>query len=107
MALLLQKIWKGEALNEGGTKQLLDIMLRCETGPARLKGMLPPDTPVMHKTGTIGGSANDVGIITLPGDAGHVAIAVFVKESKKEAPDRERVIAHIARTIYDYFLFSN
>ncbi|MBI3404438.1 MAG: class A beta-lactamase [Acidobacteria bacterium] len=107
MVLLLQKIWKGEALNEASTKQLLDIMVRCETGPLRLKGMLPPETLLMHKTGTIGGSANDVGIITLPDNAGHVAIAVFVKDSKKPTEDRERVIAHIARAVYDYFLFSD
>lgn len=107
MALLLQKIWKGEALSEASTKQLLDIMLRCETGPARLKGMLPPGTPLMHKTGTIGGTANDIGIITLPDNAGHVAIAVFVKQSTRPTEDRERVIAHIARTIYDYFLFTS
>ncbi len=106
MALLLQKIWKGEALGPAATRQLLDIMSRCETGPLRLKGMLPPATPLMHKTGTIGGSANDVGIITLPGDAGHVVIAIFVKESKRPTEDRERVIAQIARSVYDYFLFT-
>jgi len=106
MARLLQLIWKREALGEAATAQLLDIMLRCETGPARLKGMLPPDTPVMHKTGTIGGSANDVGIVTLPGDAGHVAIAIFIKQSTRTADERDRTIAQIARATYDYFLFS-
>ena len=106
MALLLQKLWKREALGEAATTQLLDIMLRCETGPARLKGMLPANTDVMHKTGTIGGSANDVGIIKLPDNAGHVAIAIFVKQSTREVGERERAIAQIARSIYDYFLFT-
>jgi len=31
---------------------------------------------------------------------------VFVKASDKEIPERERAIAHIARTIHDYFLFN-
>jgi beta-lactamase class A len=80
-------------------------MERCRTGEARLKGILPAETIVAHKTGTIGEITNDVGIITLPGDAGHIAIAVLVKSSEKEVPERERVIAQIARAVYDFFLF--
>jgi beta-lactamase class A len=66
--------------------------------------MLPRNTEVAHKTGTIGGSANDVGIMALP-DGGHVAIAVFVKSSSKDVAARERSIAEIARAVYDFFLF--
>jgi beta-lactamase class A len=60
---------------------------------------------VAHKTGTIGGTTNDVGIVTLPQGAGQVAIAVFVKSSTKPIPERERVIAQIARAVHDFFLF--
>jgi beta-lactamase class A len=106
MARLLQKIWKGELLNKKHTELLLDIMYRCETGEGRLKGLLPPDVSVAHKTGTIGGTTNDVGIIDLPGEAGHAVIVVFVKESDIPVAERERAIAHIARAVYDYFLFA-
>ncbi|MBI3404084.1 MAG: class A beta-lactamase [Acidobacteria bacterium] len=105
MTRLLEKIWRGQALSESSTKQLLDIMRRCETGKNRIRGMLPPNTDVMDKTGTIGGTTNDVGIITLPDNAGHIAISIFVRESKKDVADREKVIAQIARAVYDYFLF--
>jgi beta-lactamase class A len=44
-------------------------------------------------------------MITLPNGAGHIAIAVFIKSSQKEAGDRERAIADIARAVYDYYLF--
>jgi beta-lactamase class A len=81
-------------------------MRRCQTGEARLKGILPANTEVAHKTGTIGGTTNDVGIITLPDNAGHVAISVFVKSSEKEIPAREQVIAEIARSAHDFFLFN-
>jgi len=105
MARLLAKIWRGEALSKANTDLLLDIMRRCETGAMRIKGLLPPDVVVMHKTGTLNlGVANDVGIITLPNNGGHVALAVFVKESTKEAEAQERAIANVARTVYDYFL---
>ncbi len=106
MADLLQKIWRGQALSPASTQLLLDIMSRCETGKNRLRGMLPPGTVVMDKTGSIGGTVNDVGILTLPQDAGHVVIAVFIKESTAPEPRREQAIAQIARSVYDYFLFT-
>ena len=104
MVDLLIKIYTKPLLKVESQQLLLDIMKRCESGLARLKGSLPPATEVMHKTGTIGMTTNDVGIITLPGDAGHVAIAVFVKSSSKEIPERERAIAEVTRAIHDYFV---
>lgn len=107
MARLLAGIWRREVLSDSMTSLLLDIMQRTTTGQARLKGMLPADTRVAHKTGTIGGTTNDVGIVFLPHDAGHVVTVVFVKESTKEIPAREAAIAHLARAIHDYFLFQS
>ena len=106
MTDLLVKIYRKELHKADSAELLLDIMRRCKTGDARLKGILPANTEVAHKTGTIGGTTNDVGIITLPDNAGHVAISVFVKASEKEIPARERVIAEIARSAHDFFLFN-
>ena len=107
MARLLETIWRGRALSRANTDLLLDIMRRCETGPNRIKGLLPPDVVVRHKTGTLGiGVANDVGIIDLPNSAGHLVLAIFVKESSRPADVQERAIAQIARAAYDYFLFN-
>jgi beta-lactamase class A len=106
MADLLVRIYRKDLLKPGSAELLLDIMRRCQTGETRLKGILPEGTEVAHKTGTIGRSTNDVGIITLPDGAGHVAIAVFVKSSEKDVPQRERAIAEIARAAHDYFLFN-
>lgn len=105
MAALLERIYRKDILKPGSGELLLDIMRRCRTGEARLRGLLPEKTEIAHKTGTIGGTTNDVGIITLPDDAGHVAIAVFVKASTKDVPARERAIAEIARAVHDFFLF--
>lgn len=106
MADLLVKIHRKELHKADTAELLLDIMRRCRTGAARLKGVLPANTVVAHKTGTIGGTTNDVGIVTLPDNAGHIAIAVFVKSSEKEVAERERVIAEIARAAHDFFLFN-
>ncbi|HLG16728.1 MAG TPA: class A beta-lactamase [Blastocatellia bacterium] len=106
MAALLERVYRKDLLKTESAELLLDIMRRCRTGEARLRGILPEGTEVAHKTGTIGGTANDVGIITLPDGAGHVAIAVFVKSSEKDVPARERTIAEIARAVHDFFLFN-
>ncbi len=106
MAQLLTAIWKKEILSAEGSDLLLDIMRRCLTGAGRIRGFLTPDTEVFHKTGTIGRTTNDVGIVTLPEDAGHVITVVFVKQSTLPVPERERVIAHIARAVHDYFVFN-
>jgi beta-lactamase class A len=105
MAALLEKIYHRQLHQPETADLLLDILNRCQTGDARIKGMLPPGTAVAHKTGSIGGTINDVGILTLPDNAGHVVLALFVKQgSKSEAS--ERTIAQISRAVYDYFLFN-
>lgn len=106
MLALLEKVWRGEAVSRESTALLLDIMTRSTTGGARIRGLLPPDVSVAHKTGTIGGTTNDVGIMTLPEDAGHVAIVTFVKSSPRPVETRERAIAQVSRAIYDYFVFN-
>ena len=106
MADLLRKIWQGEAVGEDSRALLIDIMERCETGDARIKGLLPAGTVVAHKTGTIGRTTNDVGVISLPDGKGHVILVAFVKDSALEVPERERAIAEAARAAHDYFLFT-
>lgn len=104
MADLLLKIYSRKLHKPETAELLLDIMRRCQTGDARIKGMLPPDTEIAHKTGSIGGTINDVGIVTLPDNAGHVVIALFVKQGTKSDAS-EKAIAEISRSVYDYFLF--
>ena len=101
----------GALLSPIGTKLLLDIMEKCSCGKDRLSGLLPPGTTVAHKTGTIPRAcANDVGIITLP-EGGHAIAAVFVRATSVRefigARESARVIAQIARSAYDFALFSS
>lgn len=107
MAQLLTRIFDGKALSSESTRVLVGIMERCRTGDARLRGRLPPGTVVANKTGTIGGSVNDAGVITLPDGRGQIAIVVFIKTSELSFVQRERAIAEVARSVYDYFLFAS
>jgi len=104
MVELLTRIVNGQALSSASTELLLGTMQRTTTGLKRLRGMLPPGVVVQDKTGTIGGTVNDVGVIELPGHRGRVVIAVYIKKSSKTIDQREPVVAQIARTVYDYML---
>jgi beta-lactamase class A len=104
---LLEKIWRGEAVDRASSDAMLATLKRCQTGRNRIRGLLPPSTEVAHKTGTIGGVVNDVGIIYLPDEAGHVAIAVLTKQTRAPEEAVEKVIAQIARYAFDYFYFTS
>lgn len=105
MTELLVRLQRGEVVKAPSLQRMLQLMTSTNTGPERLKGDLPAGTIVAHKTGSMGAAAtNDAGIVTLPNGRGHLAIAVFVKASAKDLPDREGAIAAIARKIYDYFV---
>jgi beta-lactamase class A len=106
MTRLVTRLWTRDLLSRENSTTLLDMMARCQTGKTRLKGLLPAGTPVAHKTGSVGGVANDIGIITLPGKTGHVAISVFTKGWSGSGEQADRAIAEIARTVYDYFVFA-
>ena len=103
MNRLLEMIFKGEIVDRAASDEIIDILKECQTGTARLPGLLPNDVIVAHKSGTISGSINDTGIVPLPDNAGNVAITVFMKNAKATTAVRERVIADIARYAYDYF----
>lgn len=106
MNSLLEKIYKKEILDPESCDLILSIMLQCQTGEGRIRGGLPPGTPLAHKTGTIAGTVNDVGITTLPDGLGHVALSILTKDFEGETEDVEEILAEIASFVYDYFAFT-
>jgi beta-lactamase class A len=103
---LLRAIQEGQGLSPSSRALLREFMFASVTGTRRIPGLLPAGTRVEHKTGTsrtLGGltrATNDVGIVRLP-DAWHLAVAVFVADSKADEATREAVIARIARAAWD------
>jgi len=104
MNRILEKLYSGEIVDRATSDEIIEILKECQTGTARIPGLLPADTVVAHKSGTIGGSVNDTGIVFLPYNAGHLAVTVLMKDAKATTADRERVIADITRYAYDYFV---
>ena len=95
---LLRLIDGGGALSAGSRALLLDMMRRCATGSNRIRGLLPPEARVEHKTGTLNGYTGDVGFLTLP-DGRRIAVVFFARGGS----NRPAVISTAARAIYDGF----
>lgn len=105
MAQLLTRLFADRALSAEHTRLLAEIMARDRTGLERLRGMMPPGAGIASKSGTIGGTINDVGVIALP-DGGKIVIAVFIKASDASIPAREKTIAQIGRAVRDYYAYA-
>jgi beta-lactamase class A len=103
---LLRALQQGRSLSAPSRVLLMGWLAETEIGAARIKGLLPPGTAVAHKPGTdatrhgLTRATNDIGLVTLP-NGQHLAIAVFVKDSKATEAQREAVIAKIARAVWD------
>jgi beta-lactamase class A len=102
---LISAYESGRALSPDSTQRLFTIMAHCETGKGRIVGMLPPGTAVAHKTGSLNGTGNDVGVVRLP-DGRRFAVVAFVMKDSKGHKARDRIIAEAARAAYDYFLYA-
>jgi beta-lactamase class A len=102
MARFLARLQLADLLPQHFTDFLLDLMARVKTGASRLKALLPPDTVVAHKTGTTDVVINDVGIITLPENGGHLALAVFVINAPRVS-EMQRTIAQLSGAAFEFF----
>ncbi|MGE5414652.1 MAG: class A beta-lactamase [Syntrophomonadaceae bacterium] len=106
---LLRQLFEGRRLSKESRDRIFVLMARTRSGEKRLRAELPPGTPVGDRTGSgadVAGTnivTNDVGIVTLPGKRGHLAIAVMIKGSDRPPEAREKAIARIARAAYDYW----
>jgi beta-lactamase class A len=102
MADLMVKLYKYQVgLKPESEELLLKAMREGAAGPDRIKAGIPADATLVHKTGTMPGTLNDVGIITSPDGKHHIAIAVFTKWSQGSEPDRAKVVAAMTKAVYE------
>ena len=107
MLKLLEIFNKGNKLSKSSNEFLWKIMTETSTGPNRIKGFLPSDVSVAHKTGTSGTNAqgitsaiNDVGIVNLS-NGKKFAIVVFVSNTPDDTKTAESIIAKISKIMWD------
>ena len=100
---------KNKLLSKKSHTFIWEVMKTTETGKKRLKGQLPENTVVAHKTGTSGtnkegltSAVNDIGVVFLP-NGHHYFISVFVTNSTENADTNEKIIADISKATWDYF----
>jgi beta-lactamase class A len=103
----LARLHRGELLSGDSTRLLLDTLSRTKSGPRRLKGGLPPQWAIGHKTGTgqVFGDAqsgyNDVGIVTAPSGRGY-AVAVLIGHTRTPTPARMQLMQNVVGAIAAY-----
>jgi beta-lactamase class A len=108
---LLAQLQQGKILQARHSELIIKFMQGATTGLRRLRGDLPTGTLVADKTGSgekdaqtnFAKATNDVGLITLPGGRGTLAIAVLLSESKLPDAAQEKLIAELARAAYDAY----
>jgi beta-lactamase class A len=107
---LLKMFCEGKLLKAKTTKYLLKIMTENNTGLNRIKGLLPNNTVVAHKTGTCGfddtlgygWAYNDIGIISLSKNKS-IYLSVFITQSKESDENNALIIAQIAEMVFSYY----
>lgn len=108
MTNFLVSIYKNNFVDQNLTQLILTHMRLNRNGIKRIEALLPLDVDVAHKGGTLGhynepyAITNDVAIITLPENNGHIMMSIFIKSKSSRYKFRTRAIASIARSIFDY-----
>lgn len=102
IADLLTKIHKHQVgLKPESEELLLKWMRDTGSGADRIRAGIPTDAKLAHKTGTMPGTLNDVGIITTPDGKHHIVMAIFTKWSQGTDAERAKVVAAMAKAAYD------
>ena len=106
---LLEKFYHNKILSKESTTFMWQLLTETSTGTKRLKGLLPTNAIVAHKTGSSGidkngltAASNDIGIVTLP-NGKHFAIAVFVSDSSENIETNELIIAEISKAVWERY----
>ena len=100
MARLLDMIVKGKAASENSCQQMMTILNRQQFNH-RLPRYLPEGTGFAHKTGTIGSTTNDAGVMFIRGNP--IALVVFTMDKRTGRGEVEEQMGRLARVVYDFF----
>jgi beta-lactamase class A len=106
MTQLVSLVERRQVLRASSCECLTRWMGETKTGAGRMRARLPNGARVWHKTGTAvtdeGAhiATNDVGVITLAGGRGRIALSLFLRLAKAKLEETERVLAEAAEAVY-------
>lgn len=105
MHVLLEQLANKTLISTDASEKMIDILKSQQFGH-RLPHLLPDQTKVASKTGTIGSVVNDVGIVYLPDNQGCFVITVLSRDNATHI-EGEETIAQLSKTAYDHFTETN
>jgi len=98
LAVALSALAQGTAFTPSSSAKMVEI-LKGQEFNEKIPALLPPGTPVAHKTGDITGVHHDAAIVYPPGESPYVLVVLTAGfQDEKEA---DRTIAEISRVIWD------
>jgi beta-lactamase class A len=104
MIRLSEAVYRKQILNPSACDEMLEHLRACDDKD-KFPRLLPPETKVAFKTGSLADTRTAAGIIECP--AGPVAVCVmcYDNQDKRWVPDNagNRLCAEIARAVYDHF----
>lgn len=99
----LQKIILGDVLANSQREMLITWMKENTTGDKRIRAGVPKGWIVGDKTGTGSyGATNDIAVIW-PDKCAPIVVAIFYSSNKKDAPNRDDMIASATRIILNSY----
>jgi len=103
MLRLLEMIVEGEAASRESCDEIMEIMSKCQTGGNRVSKYLPrEEIEFAHKTGSLPGVRNDVGLVTIRATGERYLISCFTK-GEADVYAAEEAIAVASKGVYEYF----
>ncbi|MGL4364726.1 MAG: class A beta-lactamase [Bacteroidales bacterium] len=99
-----------QLLSKSSYEFFWNTLKETRTGEHQIRGQLPPESIVAHKTGSSGrnpitgitAALNNIGIVFLPqGD--YFIISVFITASKEDFGSNEKIISDLSKAVYDFY----
>ena len=98
LAVALSALAQGTAFTPASSAKMIEILKEQEFNE-KIPALLPPGTPVAHKTGDITGIHHDAAIVYPPGESPYVLVVLTAGfQDEKEA---NQTIAEISRIVWE------
>lgn len=102
MVTLLARIYRGEDPSRAACDAMVDILKRQKFNTI-LPLLLPAEVEIAHKTGSLHGVRNDVGIVYAPEESGGPYAVAVMSRNMADPIAGARVLADISRAVWDAF----
>jgi len=102
MVTLLSRIYQGDDPSRAACDAMIDILKRQKFNTI-LPLLLPAETEIAHKTGSLHGVRNDVGIVYAPPESGGPYAVAVMSRNMADPIAGARILADISRAVWDAF----